>query len=91
MPTPKRNAPTITETPTGETDPRTVWPKNVSGAEHRKEHDDGQREHQHLRAQAGAAAVGDEDAPRRREAERGVIEDDASRRADQERGSTAAS
>ena len=29
MPTPKRNAPTITDTPTGDIEPRTGWPKTV--------------------------------------------------------------
>ena len=32
MPRPKRNAPAATPTPTGETDPRTAWPKTLPAA-----------------------------------------------------------
>ena len=53
-----------------------------AGGKRREEQQHADREHQHLRAQAGAAAVGDEHAPCGREAERGVIERDAEQRAD---------
>ena len=52
--------------------------------EQRKEHQARRRQHQHLRAQPGAAAVADEDAPRRGEAEGRVVEHDASEHADDE-------
>ena len=44
--------------------------------ERREEQYDGHREHQHLRAQSGAATIGNEHAPRRGEAEQRVIEDE---------------
>ena len=63
-------------TPTGATEPRSVIPSTgpriaSSGMKTAR-----QREHQHLRAHACAAAIRDEHAPRRRETEGGVIEHD---------------
>ena len=84
MPMPKMNAPAATPTPTGDTDPRSGWPKNAAGREQREEHRAGDRQHQHLRAQARAAPIGDEHAPRRGEAERGVIQHHAGAGADEE-------
>jgi hypothetical protein len=52
--------------------------------ERREEQHCGDRKHQHLRAQAGATAVGDKDPPRRGEAEQRVIEHKPERAAEQE-------
>ncbi len=49
--------------------------------EQREEHRAGEREQQHLRAHALTAPIGDEHAPRRREAEGCVVEHEAGRRA----------
>ena len=58
--------------------------EQLAGGEQRKEDRAGDRQHQHLRAQPGAAAVGDEHAPGRREAKRRVIEHEAGADANQE-------
>ena len=58
--------------------------EDLAVGEQRQEDDARHREHQHLRAQAAAAALGDRRPPRRREPERGVIEDKAGAGADQE-------
>ena len=52
--------------------------------EHGKEQQHRHREHHHLRPQAGAASVRDEDAPGRGEAEQRVIEHEPERAAEQE-------
>ena len=67
-------APTTTETPTGATIPCTGWPNSDPAASTGKNRGRGDRQHDHLRAQARAAPVGDEHPPRRGEAERRVIE-----------------
>ncbi len=58
--------------------------EHLAVGEQRQEDRARHREHQHLRAKAAAAAVRDQRAPRRGEAERGVIEDEAGARADEE-------
>ena len=84
MPRPKMNAPAATPTPTGEIEPRSGLPEHRARRQQRKEHRAGDRQHQHLRAQAGAAPIGDEHPPRRREPERGVVEHHAGECADDE-------
>jgi len=76
-------APNTTETPIGATIPCTGWPNSDPGGEHREEQGRGERQHDHLGAQARAAPVGDENTPRRGEAERRVIEDEAERAAEE--------
>jgi hypothetical protein len=52
----------------------------------REEQHHGNREHQHLRAQSGAASVGNEHAPSRGEAEQGVIEHEPQSATEEEQG-----
>ena len=84
MPRPKMNAPTAT--PTAHRRNRTAHrlSPHGTGGNQWKEHRAGQRQHQHLRAQAGAPAIRDEHPPRRGEAERSVIQNDTRCRADDE-------
>jgi hypothetical protein len=52
--------------------------------QHREKQRYAHRKHEHLRAQPGTAPIGNEDAPRGRETERGVIKGQAEQGADDE-------
>ena len=78
------NAPAATPTPIGETDPRSGWPMNVPAASSGKNTAQVIASISICARSPGAAPIRDEHAPRRREAERGVIEHHAGAGADEE-------